>query len=50
MSMVTWQELRDRTDAILARVGAGDAVVISADGRPIASLQPIGPGRPVYGA
>ena len=47
MVTVTWQELRDRTDAILARVEAGDSVVITVDERPVATLQPIGR-RPRY--
>lgn len=41
MVTVTWQELRDRTGAILARVEAGDSIVITVDGRRVASLEPV---------
>ena len=41
MVTVTSQELRDQTDAILARVEAGDSIMITVDGRPVASLEPV---------
>jgi antitoxin (DNA-binding transcriptional repressor) of toxin-antitoxin stability system len=47
MATVTWQELRDRTDAILAAAAAGDEVEITVDGRPVAILHQAGR-RPRY--
>ncbi|HSK52730.1 MAG TPA: type II toxin-antitoxin system prevent-host-death family antitoxin [Clostridia bacterium] len=39
------RELRNNTRRLLERVEAGETVIITVDGRPVASLEPIG-GRP----
>lgn len=41
MSDVASRELRNNTRAILARVEAGEAITITVDGRPVATLEPI---------
>ena len=42
MSDVASRELRNNTRALLARVEAGESITITVDGRPVASLEPIG--------
>ena len=42
MAEVASRELRNNTRAVLDRVEAGEVVVITVDGRPIARLEPIG--------
>ena len=42
MAEVASRELRNNTRAVLDRVEAGEVVVITVDGRPIATLEPIG--------
>jgi prevent-host-death family protein len=42
MSDVASRELRNNTRAVLARVEAGESVTITVDGRPVATLEPIG--------
>ncbi len=42
MSEVASRELRNNTRGLLERVERGEQVVITVDGRPVASLQPIG--------
>ena len=42
MTEVASRELRNNTRAVLARVEAGEVVLITVDGRPIARLEPIG--------
>jgi prevent-host-death family protein len=42
MSEVASRELRNNTRRRLERVEGGEEVVITVDGRPVASLQPIG--------
>jgi prevent-host-death family protein len=41
-SEVPSRELRNRTRALLDRVGAGETVTITVDGRPVAVLGPVG--------
>lgn len=43
MSEVASRELRNNTRALLQRVEAGEDVVITVDGRPIAVLRAVGP-------
>jgi prevent-host-death family protein len=38
---VASRELRNNTRALLDRVGAGESVTITVDGRPVAVLQPV---------
>jgi len=45
MSEVASRELRNNTRGLLERVERGEEVVITVDGRPVASLQPIGSQR-----
>ena len=42
MSDVASRELRNNTRAVLDRVRAGESVTITVDGRPVATLQPVG--------
>lgn len=42
MADVASRELRNNTRALLARVEAGESITITVDGRPVASLEPIG--------
>jgi prevent-host-death family protein len=42
MAEVASRELRNNTRAVLDRVEAGEVVVVTVDGRPIARLEPIG--------
>jgi prevent-host-death family protein len=42
VSQVAWRELRNNTRALFDRVEAGEAIVITVDGRPVAVLQPVG--------
>jgi prevent-host-death family protein len=39
------RELRNHTAAAVRRAGAGERIVITVDGRPVAQLGPIEPGR-----
>jgi len=41
MTQVASRELRNNTRALLDRVGAGEEITITVDGRPIALLQPL---------
>lgn len=41
MSEVASRELRNNTRALLDRVGNGEAITITVDGRPVAVLQPL---------
>ena len=41
MGEVASRELRNNTRGLLERVEAGESVVITVDGRPVASLQPV---------
>lgn len=41
MTDVASRELRNNTRAVLARVEAGEAITITVDGRPVATLEPI---------
>ena len=45
MADVASRELRNNTRALLARVEAGESITITVDGRPVASLEPIGQRR-----
>lgn len=47
MSDVAFRELRNNTGALLDRVGNGESITITVDGRPVAVLQPV-PERPVW--
>jgi prevent-host-death family protein len=40
MNQVTDKELQDQTEALLARVAAGESFVITVDGKPVADLIP----------
>jgi len=42
MADVASRELRNNTRALLERVEAGEEVVITVDGRPVATLNPVG--------
>lgn len=42
MSEVASRELRNNTRSLLDRVGAGESITITVDGRPVAVLQPLG--------
>lgn len=42
MADVASRELRNNTRAVLERVEAGEAITITVDGRPVATLEPIG--------
>ena len=42
MSEVASRELRNSTRALLDRVGAGETLTITVDGRPVALLAPVG--------
>ncbi len=42
MAEVASRELRNRSRAVLDRVAAGETVVITVDGRPVARLEPVG--------
>ena len=42
MSQVASRELRNNTRSLLERVGAGESVTITVDGRPVAVLAPLG--------
>ncbi len=42
MAEVTSQELRNDTRGLLRRVEAGEDLVITVDGRPVAVLRPVG--------
>jgi prevent-host-death family protein len=42
MANVASRELRNNTRELLARVEAGEEVAITVDGRPVATLQPVG--------
>ena len=44
MSDVASRELRNNTRALLDRVGTGETVTITVDGRPVAVLAPLGRG------
>lgn len=41
MSEVTIRELRNRGGEVLDRVGRGEALVVTRDGRPVAELRPL---------
>ena len=41
MAAVASRELRNNTRAVLERVEAGESIVITVDGRPVATLEPI---------
>jgi len=41
MTEVASRELRNSTRALLDRVGAGEEITITVDGRPVARLQPL---------
>jgi prevent-host-death family protein len=41
MTNVASRELRNSTRAVLDRVAAGEAITITVDGRPVATLEPI---------
>ncbi len=47
MVQVASRELRNNTRQLLERVERGEEVVITVDGRPVATLQPVGP-RPTW--
>ncbi len=47
VSSVGVRELRNQVAAVLRRAAAGDRVVITADGRPVAQLGPLEPVGPV---
>ncbi len=47
MTQVASRELRNNTRGLLERVEAGEEVVITVDGRPVATLQPVG-SRPTW--
>lgn len=42
MSDVASRELRNNTRAVLARVESGESITITVDGRPVATIEPIG--------
>lgn len=42
MAEVASRDLRNNTRGLLERVGAGEAITITIDGRPVAVLQPVG--------
>ena len=42
MTEVASRELRNNTRRLLERVDAGEHIVITVDGRPVADLQPVG--------
>lgn len=46
MSDVASRELRNNTRAVLARVESGESITITVDGRPVATIEPIGRRRP----
>jgi prevent-host-death family protein len=45
MAAVASRELRNNTRAVLDRVESGESIVITVDGRPVATLEPIPHGR-----
>ena len=42
MTDVASRDLRNRTRALLDRVEAGESITITVDGRPVATLEPVG--------
>lgn len=46
MDIVTIRELRNRGRAVIDRVEAGESLIVSRDGRPVAELRPL-PRKPL---
>ena len=47
MDEISIRELRNSGGAVVDRVGRGESLVVTRDGRPVAELRPL-PGRPVF--
>jgi prevent-host-death family protein len=47
MAYIDWQELRTNASPLLERVAMGESLTVTVDGRPVASLGPVG-GRPRF--
>jgi prevent-host-death family protein len=46
MSAISLKELQENPEGLLDRVEAGEHIVVVRDGRPVAELRPLMPGRP----
>ncbi|GIW20586.1 MAG: hypothetical protein KatS3mg065_0882 [Chloroflexota bacterium] len=48
MRTVSQRELRNQSATVIRLIQAGESVIVTRSGQPVAELRPIGPGRPVH--